>query len=285
MTTENVQYGSNRDLDEIVFENRNKEYGAYDLRKSYKPLLTKAFILGTLLFAFAIILPFAIAKFKEATKVEEKQVSIDLTEIKEDEQIFEEKKEEAAPPPPPKAEEVKQEIIKDVIPEPKVNARNEEPPPKLAEKLNTTTGTINQEGEKVVTYHKPEPAGVPGGTGTAPTPAPVKVEPKVSHTEVYTEVDQEADFSGGGTGAVRSKFQENFDSSAVEGEGTLKTTISFVVERDGSVTDVKASGPNSDFNREAERAFKAIRGKWNPGKKNGENVRSRFRFPVTMNFE
>lgn len=268
MTTENVQYGSNRDLDEIVFENRNKAYGAYDLRKSYKGLLTKAFILGTLLFAIAIILPFAIAKFKEATKVEEKQVSIDLTEIKQDDQILEEKKEEqAAPPPPPKQEEMKIETIKDVIPEPKVNAQNEAPPPTQSEKRDATTSTQTQEGVKVSGYVKPEPAGVPGGTGTAPTTSvPVKVEPKVSHTEVYTEVDQEADFAGGGTGAVRSKFQENFDSSAVEGEGTLKTTISFVVERDGSVSDVKATGSNSDFNREAERAFRAIRGKWNPGK-------------------
>ena len=65
----------------------------------------------------------------------------------------------------------------------------------------------------------------------------------------------------------------------------MRTTVSFTVERDGSLTDVKATGSNSDFNREAERAVKAIRGKWNPGKVDGQAVRSKFRFPITMNFE
>ncbi|KAF5276597.1 hypothetical protein FQR65_LT16304 [Abscondita terminalis] len=79
--------------------------------------------------------------------------------------------------------------------------------------------------------------------------------------------------------------KSNFDNGSVEGEGTLKTTVTFVVERDGSLTDIKASGANSDFNREAERTIRSIKGKWKPGKLNGEPVRSRFKFPVTMNFE
>ena len=285
MSTENVRYGSSDNLDEIVFQNRNRAYGAYDLRKVYKNYLTKSVLIGTTLFVLAIVVPFTYAKIKEANKVEERQVSVNLEEIydqpKEEQQ--EEKQEAPPPPPPPKAEEVKQEIIKDVIPEPKVNAQNEAPPPKLAEKLTTTTGTVNQEGEKNVAYHKPEPVGVPGGTGTKP--APVEVKPKVSESEVYQEVDQQADFAGGGINAFRSKFQDNFDSSAVEGEGSLRTTVSFTVERDGSLTDVKATGSNSDFNREAERAVRAIRGKWNPGKVDGQAVRSKFRFPITMNFE
>ena len=118
MSTENVQYGSSGDLDEIVFQNRNREYGAYDLRKVYKNYLTKSVLIGTTLFVLAIVVPFTYAKIKEANKVEEKQVSVNLEEIydqpKEEQQ---EEKQEAAPPPPPKQEEVKQEIIKYVIPE------------------------------------------------------------------------------------------------------------------------------------------------------------------------
>lgn len=49
MSTENVQYGSSGDLDEIVFQNRNREYGAYDLRKVYKNYLTKSVLIGTTL--------------------------------------------------------------------------------------------------------------------------------------------------------------------------------------------------------------------------------------------
>jgi len=113
----------------------------------------------------------------------------------------------------------------------------------------------------------------------------VEVKPQVSATEVYETVDQAADFAGGGLNGFRKKFVESFDNSAMEGEGTVKTEITFVVERDGTISQVKASGSSSDFNREAERTIKSIRGKWNPGKVNGQPVRSRFRFPVTMNFE
>ena len=69
------------------------------------------------------------------------------------------------------------------------------------------------------------------------------------------------------------------------GEGTLKTTVTFIVERDGSISDVKASGSNSDFNSEAVRTVKSIKSKWVPAKINGQPVRQRFRLPLTMNFE
>lgn len=269
--------GYNPTLDEIVFENRNKEYGAYDLRQNYRRILTRAFVVGTILFIVLVGTPFLIMTIKQLTAPEKTEVDANLMEIlPEEEQILEEKKEEAPPPPPPKPEEVKQEIIQNVVPEPKATPKVETPPPPITKQLETTTGLINQEGEKKATYAPPPP------------PAPTKaaaVEVAPSTTEVYESVDQAADFAGGGINAFRNKFQDNFDSSSVEGEGTLKTTITFVVERDGTLTQVKAEGSNSDFNREAERAIKSIRGKWNPGKLNGHPVRSRFRFPVTMNFE
>ena len=102
--------------------------------------------------------------------------------------------------------------------------------------------------------------------------------------EVYESVDQSAEFPGT-INAFRTKFQNNFDSGSLEGEGTLKTEITFVVERDGTLTQVKANGSNADFNREAEATVKGIKTKWTPAKVNGQPVRSRFRFPITMNFQ
>jgi len=66
------------DFEELVFEDRNKEYGAYDLRKSYKWFLTKAFFLGTVIFVAAIILPLVYVAATEGEKVKETQVDIDL---------------------------------------------------------------------------------------------------------------------------------------------------------------------------------------------------------------
>jgi protein TonB len=72
----------------------------------------------------------------------------------------------------------------------------------------------------------------------------------------------------------------NFDSSVIENETgeVVKAVVTFVVERDGTISNIKVSGANADFNKEAEKTIKGIKGKWNPAKFQGENVRSYFRF-------
>lgn len=111
-----------------------------------------------------------------------------------------------------------------------------------------------------------------------------KKELYVDTQKIYTEADQNADFPGG-INAFRSRVIDTFDTSAMKGdEGTVKTEVSFIIERDGSITYVQAIGPNSDFNSEAVRTIKRIRTKWLPAKIGNEAVRFRFRLPLTMNF-
>ena len=276
MENENLNY--NPSLDEIVFEHRNKEYGAYDLRSSYRRILTRSMIIGTLIFCIAAITPFVVMKIKQLAAKEKTEVDANLIEILPEEQVKEEivEKEETPPPPPPKVEE-KIEILQNVVPEPVKAPKVETPPPPISEQLKTTTGLINQEGVKQ-TAHIPPPVQAPPKAAAVESKAP-------STTEVYESVDQEAEFPGS-LNSFRNKIGENFDNSAMEGgEGTLKTTVTFIVERDGTISDVKASGSNPDFNSEAVRTVKSIRTKWVPAKINGQPVRQRFRLPLTMNFE
>lgn len=277
MENENLNY--NPSLDEIVFEHRNKEYGAYDLRSSYRRILTRSMIIGTLIFCIAAITPFVVMKIKQLAAKEKTEVDANLIEILPEEQVKEEivEKEETPPPPPPKVEE-KIEILQNVVPEPVKAPKVETPPPPISEQLKTTTGLVNQEGVKQTTYAPPPPVAAPPKAAAVESKAP-------STTEVYESVDQEAEFPGS-LNSFRNKIVENFDNSAMEGgEGTLKTTVTFIVERDGSISDVKATGSNPDFNSEAVRTVKSIRTKWVPAKINGQPVRQRFRLPLTMNFE
>lgn len=274
MADENV-YGQNLTLDEIVFENRNKEYGAYDLRHQYPRLLTKSFIVGTALFLVAALSPFIYLTIKRLTAPEKQEVKADLVEILQEDKIIEQPKEEEPPPPPPPPKEEKIEVIQNVVPEPVKAPKIETPPPPISKQLETTTGLNNQEGVKAPAYTPPPP---PPSTGTKTSTAEVKV----SDTQVYTEVEQNAEFPGG-INAFRKKVSENFDSSAIEGaDSVVKGEVTFVVERDGSITDVKVSGPNSDFNAEAIRTVKSIKNKWAPAKINGQNVRYRYRLPLAM---
>ena len=278
MADENT-YNSNPTLDEIVFENRNKAYGAFDLRTKYRSVLTKAFILGTILFLVAVIAPFVVMKIKQMNAADATEVNAKLIDILPDDKIIEQPKDEPPPPPPPPKEEPKQEVIQNVVPEPVKAPKVETPPPPISKQLETTTGMNNQEGVKTPSYTPPPP---PPSSGKSTT---VEVKPQVSDTQVYTEVEQLAEFPGG-INSFRSKVNGSFDTSVMESDaGTVKTEVIFVVERDGSISDVKANGPNKDFNAEAVRTVKSIKNKWAPAKINGQSVRYRFRMPLTMNFE
>jgi len=274
-----IQYDDNLTLDEIVFENRNKEYGAYDLRHSYPKLLTRSFFIGTALFLILALSPLIYATIKRLAAPEKTEVQADLVNILDEDPIIEQPQEEEPPPPPPKEEEPpKQEIIQNVVPEPVKAPKIETPPPPITKQLETTTGLVNQEGIKTPTYTPPPP---PPSTGTKTSTAEVKV----SETQVYTEVEQMAEFPGG-INSFRSKVSSNFDTSVMDGdEGVVKGEVTFVVERDGTITDVKATGSNKTLNEEAIRTVKSIKNKWTPAKINGKNVRYRYRLPLTMQFE
>ncbi|UTX46866.1 energy transducer TonB [Chryseobacterium sp. MA9] len=280
MADENV-YGQNLTLDEIVFENRNKEYGAYDIRHQYPRLLTKSFIIGTALFLLAALSPFIYLTIKNLTAPPKQEVKADLVDIIEEDPIIEQpKEEEPPPPPPPPKEEEKIEVIQNVVPEPVKAPKIETPPPPISKQLETTTGLNNQEGVKAPAYTPPPP---PPSTGTKASTAEVKAN---NPNEIYKDVDQSAEYPGG-MGALRKFLGDNFDTSLMEGgEGTLKAKLKFVVEKDGTVSAVtiEEKSPNGDFNSEAVRVVKKLK-KWTPAKRNGESVRSYYSVPFTMNFE
>ena len=277
MADEKLKYESNLTLDEIVFEHRNKEYGAYDLRRTYPKMLTKSFLIGTAVFLVVSLSPFIYMKIQQMNEKDKTEVDAKLVEILDEQPIIEQPKEEEPPPPPPPKEEEKQEVIQNVVPEPKRAPKIETPPPPITKQLETTTGLQNQEGVKTPSYTPPPP---PPSTGKSTT-----AEVKVNTNEVYESVDQSAEYPGGLNG-VRKYIADNVDTSNLEGEGQLTVKLKFIVERDGTVSDVKVTqkSGNSDFDSETIRVVKRLK-KWAPAKKNGENVRSYYSIPITMQFQ
>ena len=293
MAEEQLKYA---DFEELVFENRNKAYGAYDLRRSYRGLLTKAFVIGVLFFSGMILLPLLYSK---AIKTEAKEE--DGTKVNVNLKDFETTEEEDPVPDEPlenKQEEVLQSLddvappsseqvatIANVVPEPVENAPIETPPPTKKDMENKAISTKTVEGVAATNNAPPPVQGVEGGRGTQAKIEGAKIVDKpVDKQEIHTTVDVEADYGNGGLNGFRAKVAENFDSEAVQGEGMLTTTVKFVVETNGTVSQVKATGSNPDFNREAERVVRSIKG-WKPAKKGGDNVRSYYSLPLKMKFE
>ncbi len=90
----------------------------------------------------------------------------------------------------------------------------------------------------------------------------------------------------GGFETLRKQVADLFYSDSVlPGQKLLKTIVVFVVEKDGSISSVRAEGDNFTFNRQAEIAIYLLPEKFSPAVVNGTAVRYRFRLPLAMNFE
>ncbi|MGK6341902.1 energy transducer TonB [Chryseobacterium sp. DT-3] len=268
-------------FNEVLFEHRNKEYGAYVLRNESDRLLTKALFVGVSLLAAISITPLVISAFRSEPSVHVPKdgppVVIKLKKIDPIERPPVEIVKPVQPVTPPHTKQFDSSVptpIKDAI-EPIKQIKPQDAAPGLAD---------DSKGDPVKPdrYLPPAPEIVSGPVTTAPTTPTVDKNKIVSGGDLAVEAAYE-----GGINSFRNKVMNNFDGSGFEGgEGVMKTTITFVVEIDGTISGIKANGANAEFNNEAIRTIKYIKGKWKPGlNKQGEAVRSYFKFPITMNFE
>ena len=98
------------------------------------------------------------------------------------------------------------------------------------------------------------------------------------------EFDVAAEYEGG-INTFREAFQKYFDSkNNFKGSGTYQTLITFIVDENGSISQIFATGKNDSFNTLAINAIKRIKGKWTPATLNGNPVKSRYKFPLTMTY-
>jgi periplasmic protein TonB len=149
-----------------------------------------------------------------------------------------------------------------------------EPPPEEV-KGNTASETVKGETE---TYEPP----------VDPDAKPEKVEapvepPKPVEEEIFTAVEQQAEFPGG-LSAFANFLRKNlkYPAAAQRANVSGKVYVQFVVNTDGTIQNVetlKSVGFGCD--EEAVRVIKSV-GKWTPGKQSGRAVRSRFTVPINF---
>ena len=111
-------------------------------------------------------------------------------------------------------------------------------------------------------------------------------EGQLNQSTVYEGLDKQPVFLNNGITGFRNEFISNFNMNKVNGKkGVYKTSILFVVERDGTISQITATGLNESLNKEAIEAIKKIETKWEPGMINDTSVRCRFRLPITINID
>lgn len=263
-------------LNEIIFANRNKDYGAYAFRAEEGKTLRKSLFLGVSIFVALVITPLIISSLK-ADVVEGDEVYLPPVWV---EPPVIDKPEETPPNivTPPKQDQVK--TFNSSVPTPTKNTDKEKPASKIDDYDKGVASLVDKEGtEKIVNYKPP--------VTQPPTnlPSQKPVEPAVDINKPYVNVDVEANFNGG-INAFREKVGQNFDTSTFDGNGEkITANVTFIVERDGTISNIKATGKDAIFNKEAEKTVKSIRGNWKPAKIKGQAVRSYFNIPITMQFD
>lgn len=267
----------NADFLDILFDGKNKEYGAYDLRKSYNKRIITALVsvVSLLLLLFlGSVLANAIGK--------KKVVQMDVAQEVTLEKVPEKKPDVIPPPPPPPkmAPPPKVEIAKFTPPKIVPDVEVKEPPPPV-EKIETAKiGAINQEGTKDEGVVAPPVEAK--GTGTVVAPV-VQTE---DYDKTFTKVENPATFPGGLDG-WRRFLERNlqYPESAQEAGTQGVVRVQLVVDKEGNVSEVKAlNDPGDGLGAEAERVIKKGP-KWNPAEQNGRKVTYRFVQTVTFQLQ
>ncbi len=260
------------DILDILFEGRNKDYGAYELRKTYNKRINYALVVTLLL----CLLLFLTSIFASAGK--KKQAAVVVADVSLENMKQEEKKPEPPLPPPPKQEPPKVEITKFTPPTIVKDEDVKEPPPAIEKLEETRIGTINQEGQKDENIVAP----IVEQQGTGKVEAPKDAE---DYDKVYTIVQMPAEFPGG-IAAWNKYLERNLNSSVPVDNGApsgrYTVVLSFIVDKNGNISDITAENdPKYGTKEEAIRVLKKGPS-WKPAVQNGRNVIYRHRQSITF---
>jgi periplasmic protein TonB len=247
-----------RSWDDIVFEKRNQEYGAYVLRKGYASSVTIGFAV-TLVVLLLLLLAGPIAELirgdKKEPEIERRKLV--YTELSAPPPIDKPK------PPPPQIQLPRLQKVIKFVPPKVVKEQIEEQLPTIEEIKQNETAAVAVEGPTDVTFEEP-------------------VEEVVADdNEIFTVVEQNPEFPGGYDAMmtfVKQNMKYPTNARKMQVEGTVY--VGFVVNKDGVISDVKVlRGILAECDNEAVRVIKLMP-PWKPGKQNGRFVNVRYTVPL-----
>jgi periplasmic protein TonB len=253
---------------DLVFEGRNKSYGAYELRKENPKTSIKALVGGAFIFALALSTPLLmdlIPNSKADNTIDEKVVLVNM-----------EKPKENLPPPPKPPEPPKPKIDEVKFVKPKVvEAKKVVEEIKTIEELkDKNIAAKDQKGDKDAEIVIDQP------TGNADKDA------EIVDNNVYSSagIEVQPEFPGGMQGF--SKYvQRNYRTPEVDQDLKGRVFVEFVVEKDGSLTDIKVIRDlGFGTGAEAIRMLKSAP-RWKPGVQNGKTIRVRYNLPIMLDIK
>jgi protein TonB len=259
------------DVLDLIFEDRNKDYGAYELRKTYNRRIIRALVITASLAILALLGSVLASTLKNNNK-KVKMQEITLQDIKQQEE-----EKPPPPPPPPKVEPPKVEMKQFTPPVIKKDEEVEKPPPPQEELKEAKIDVINQEGIK--DNNIATPTQIDEGKQV------IEEKKEDDENKIFDKVEIEAGFPGGDS-KWRQYLERNLNAQVAADngapEGTYTTVVQFVVDKEGNISDVRAL-TNHGYGLEDE-AMRVIKKgpKWTPAIQNGRNVKAYRKQPITF---
>lgn len=248
---------------DIIFDGRNKAYGAYELRVTYPQRIKRAMLFTFTALALIIggtVLAGASKRNSQRYQIGNEQTITDIAE---------KKKEEKLPEPPPKKQEepqVKTEklTVMDIKPDEEVKA----PPPSQDDLSNAKIGDLKVDGVEDPGLAGPNEVGEGIKTGIIEE----KVEKENEEPLAIVEVD--AKFIGNWAGFLLRNLNPDVPAENNAPEGRYSVVIRFVVDKEGNVSDITPL-TNHGYGMEQE-AVRVLRKatKWEPAIQNGYKVKA-----------
>jgi protein TonB len=268
-----------RDLDDVVFEHRNRNYGAYILRKKYGSHIKKASFWGMSAFVLLVLSPIIMDKmnFNANSLADDNNTLVELSRIE---------KPPVVPPPPklplPEPPPQKKQIATIDFRPPVVKDNPIEEPiiPKMDD-ITVAVSTKTQDGEKINLPPIEEPLAPP-----VEEPKPVVKAVDVDDNEPLIFVQQKPEFKDGEK-AMYEFLAKNIKYPTIARENGIQgiVFVSFVVSKDGSIRDIVIKrGIGGGCNEEAFRVVQMMP-KWTPGKQNGKAVNVAFTLPIKFKLD
>ena len=263
---------------DLVFEGRNQAYGAYKLRKGTTKRNIWSLIIVTLA-AVLLFLGLQLQKMVEANKTVENTQAVELSSLEQKKKEAKVEKKEIIKTEPEKVVEKVKSSVKFTAPVIKKDREvKEEDEIKLeeVEKSNKAIGSFTVEGNDEVG----------GEVLKAKDEIKAPEPPKHEENKIFTVVEQMPMYPGGDA-ALMQYLSSNIHYPAVAAENGVqgRVVVGFVVERDGSITDVNVMrSVDPSLDREAVRVVKNMP-RWTPGKQNGSAVRVKYQVPVTFRLQ
>lgn len=258
---------------EILFESKNKRYGAYQLRDDSSNRHIKSLIVVIVLGLAAIFLPDIIENMILSKKTVAQDEAFAQTEFNTTQEQKKPEQQQEEMVIPQETRELAKSIM---VTEAKIVDSEE-----IREQNLAQANDVLKDIDAVIATKTVE-NGVTDGSGFNPDDYKQVVETTTPETEkIYTWVQVKPSFPGGEEARLKwLKENLEYPQQAVADEIQGLVQVGFVVEKDGSITDVKVvQSAHSTLDREAIRLVKAMP-KWIPGKQNGNTVRAYFTQPI-----